>query len=57
MDGWLLSTYDGKIYFGEMTFYHMGGCNKIEPPEMAKLMGSWIDLDRVKEEIKDKEYR
>lgn len=48
---------DGKIYFGEMTFYHMGACNKIEPPGFAKQMGSWIDLDRVKEEIKDKEYR
>ena len=48
---------DGKIYFGEMTFYHMGACNKIDPPEFSKVMGSWIDLDKVKVEIEDKEYR
>lgn len=39
---------DGKIYFGEMTFYHTGGCTNIEPLEFSRLLGSWIDLDKVK---------
>lgn len=47
---------DGKVYFGEMTFYHMGACNRIEPPDFAKVMGSWIDLDMVREEMNNKEY-
>lgn len=47
---------DGKIYFGEMTFYHMGACNKIEPPEFALEMGSWINLEKVKAEIENEEY-
>lgn len=37
----------GAIVFGEMTFFHAGGCNKIEPAEFAVEMGSWIDLARV----------
>lgn len=35
---------DGKIYFGEITFHHGGGCNGIEPEEWAYKMGQWIDI-------------
>lgn len=39
---------DGKIYMGEMTFYH-GACrNPIKPEEWARKMGDWIDLSLVK---------
>ncbi len=40
-----LYNVDGKIYFGEITFYHGGGCNNIQPDEWAKIMGSWIPLE------------
>ena len=36
---------DGKIYFGEITFHHGGGCNRIEPEEWALQMGQWIDIE------------
>lgn len=36
---------DGKIYFGEITFHHGGGCNGIEPEEWAYKMGDWISLE------------
>lgn len=39
-----LYNINGKIYFGEITFYHGGGVNNIEPQEIAIEMGSWIDL-------------
>ncbi len=35
---------DGKIYFGEITFYQGGALNKIEPEEWAIRLGEWIDL-------------
>ena len=40
---------DGKIYFGEITFYHSGGCGNISPREWAEKMGSWINLDLIEE--------
>ncbi|SCI76560.1 Uncharacterised protein [uncultured Clostridium sp.] len=40
-----LYNIDGKIYFGEMTFYHGGGCNNIAPEDFDRKMGSWIDLE------------
>jgi hypothetical protein len=40
-----LYNINGKIYFGEITFYHAGGSNKIEPEEWAYKLGSWIDLN------------
>lgn len=36
---------DGKIYFGEITFHHGGGCNGIEPEEWAYKMGEWISIE------------
>ncbi len=44
-----LYNMDGKVYFGEITFYHGGGCNQIEPEEWDYKMGSWIPIDKVLE--------
>ena len=39
-----LYNINGKIYFGEMTFYHMGGFHPLEPVEWEKVFGAWIRL-------------
>lgn len=33
-----------NIYFGELTFYHGGGTEKISPASLEKQMGDWIEL-------------
>lgn len=38
----------GKIVFGEITFYHAGGSNIIEPEEWETTLGGWIDLNSPK---------
>ena len=38
----------GKIYVGEMTFFHDGGFAKIREQEWNLKMGSWIDLSGIK---------
>jgi len=43
-----LYNLDGKIYFGEITFYHGGGCNEFKPDEWNTIVGSWIDLNSPK---------
>ena len=35
---------NGNVYFGEMTFYHMGGFIAFEPEEWDYTFGSWINL-------------
>lgn len=35
---------DGKIYFGEMTFFHWGGIMPFEPEEWDYIFGSWLNL-------------
>lgn len=45
-----LYNVDGKIYFGEITFYHGSGCNNISPEEWSIRMGDWIDLNYNNEE-------
>ena len=35
---------DGKIYFGEMTFYTWAGFIEFTPPEWDRKMGDWIQL-------------
>ena len=35
---------DGKVYFGEITFFHWSGFKKFEPEEWDYKFGSWIDL-------------
>lgn len=37
----------GRIYFGELTFFHNSGFNKFEPEEHDLTWGKWIDLPTV----------
>lgn len=39
-----LYEINGKIYFGELTFFHFSGWKKFEPRHYDELFGSWIDL-------------
>lgn len=43
-----LYDIDGKIYFGEYTFYHMSGFQPFKPEEWDYTFGSWIDLDKIR---------
>lgn len=43
-----LYNLDGKIYFGEITFYHGGGCNDIQPEKWDLEIASWINIDSDK---------
>lgn len=36
---------DGKLYFGELTFYQDSGFADIQPPEWNDVLGSWISLN------------
>lgn len=40
--------YKGKIYLGEMTFFHNSGTTKINPSEWDLKLGEYIDLSIVK---------
>lgn len=42
-----LYNVDGKIYFGEITFYHQSGFNQVTPESLYYDAGSWIDLSRL----------
>lgn len=44
-----LYNINGRIYFGEITFYHAGACNKIYPEEWELIMGDWINLSQMKQ--------
>ena len=35
---------DGRIYFGEMTFFHCSGLNPFHPEEWDKTFGDWVEL-------------
>lgn len=39
---------NGKVYFGEMTFYHWSGLVPFEPEEWDTILGSWIKLPSEK---------
>ena len=39
-----LYEVNGRVYFGEMTFYHWSGMVPFEPPEWDERLGSWIRL-------------
>ena len=43
-----LYNVDGKIFFGELTFYHWSGFVPFEPQEWDQTFGDYIDLDLVK---------
>ena len=47
-EGINLYDIDGKIYFGEYTFYHMSGFQPFKPEEWDYTFGSWIDLNKIK---------
>lgn len=34
----------GKVYFGEITFFHMSGLVQLDPPQWDETFGSWIQL-------------
>ncbi len=43
-----VDTYlmDGKIFFGELTFFHNSGFSKFEPEEWDRKLGEWITLPK-----------
>lgn len=49
-----LYEVNGKIYFGELTFYHWSGFVPFSPAEWDETFGSWLSLPSVGEH-KDKE--
>lgn len=51
-EGWphlRVDFYDinGKIYFGELTFYHWSGMTPFEPKEWDLKFGEWINLSQL----------
>ena len=38
----------GRIFFGEYTFYHHGGCVPFHPKKWDDIFGSWIKLPEKK---------
>ena len=43
-----LYDINGKIYFGELTFYHWSGLVPFEPPEWDLKFGDWITIPESK---------
>lgn len=39
---------NGKVYFGEMTFFHHGGWTKFNPQEWDYTFGNWLKLPKSK---------
>ena len=35
---------DGRVYFGEITFYPGSGMEEFSPPEWDAILGSWLEL-------------
>ena len=35
---------DGKVYFGELTFFPGSGLEPFNPPEWDEKMGGWVTL-------------
>ena len=40
---------DGRVYFGEITFYPAGGSEPFDPPEWDARIGGWLDLEPVRQ--------
>lgn len=38
---------EGKVYFGEFTFYPEGGFEKFEPEKYDEILGKWLSLEKV----------
>lgn len=45
---------NGKVYFGELTFYPGSGCEEFTPEEYDKILGDWIKLPKRKKEENEK---
>lgn len=43
-----LYEINGKVYFGEMTFYHFSGWKKFNPRYYDDLFGGWLNLPKYK---------
>ena len=41
-------VFDGKIYFGELTFFHNSGLRRYEPDEWDYKIGEWVKLPEKK---------
>lgn len=39
---------NGKVYFGELTFYHFSGFEKFEPEEWDRILGDMLELPNLK---------
>ena len=39
-----LYEVDGRVFFGEMTFFHHGGWTKFDPEKWDNIFGSWLVL-------------
>ena len=40
---------DGKVYFGEMTFFHCSGMADFNPPQWNRTFGDWVTLPPKRE--------
>jgi hypothetical protein len=40
-------SFDGLVYFGELTFFHGSGFQKINPSRFEKEMGDLVDLNQI----------
>ncbi len=38
---------EGRLYFGELTFFDASGFDEFEPDEWNKILGDWIDLSKM----------
>ena len=47
-----LYNVDGKIIFGEITFFHSGGLSVIEPEKWAFKLGQPISIEYAKKDMK-----
>lgn len=53
-----LYNIDGRIVFGELTFYSNAGVVNVESYEMDNIIGSWIDLEKYKKDmINEKKFK
>ena len=41
---------EGRLYFGEYTFFDASGCENFEPDEYNRIMGDWIRLPAEREQ-------
>lgn len=42
---------NGRIYFGEMTFYHSAGVAPVKPKKWERILGDWIELPKHKQSL------